>query len=236
VEHVTTLAPTPLDHASGFQRLANGIAVGVEDDNGRRRSDIQFWQTRGSLAPRQLRDLTISRSGAKKVSTAGAVGIAEVGARTLLAVGTWDSATIDFYWVTGNPFQDSTRQFRLWRTWRKRGADKTGWIDRNFGIYQSLNLVTQQNGELFMVAFNRSPAGKDFMDLYAIDLRPSTDSTRMLRKVAKKHMICRGGANFSKAAGIFVRSQTRFLVFAAKETSGGYRSGTTITLNRFSTC
>ncbi len=236
VERVTTLSHTPLDHAGGFQRLARFIAIGVEDDRCRRDSDVQFWQTRGAKSPRLLDDLTISRSGKKNVSTAGAVGIATVGKRTLLAVGTWHSETIDFYRAVGNPFQDRTRRFRFWRTWRKRDADKSEWIDGNFGEYQLLNLVADQDDQLFMIAFNRSSGGKDFMDLYTVDLRPSTPPSKMLRKITKKHMICKGGADFSKAAGIFVRSRRKFLVFAAKGTSGDHKKGTTITLNCFSAC
>lgn len=234
VERVTTLSQTPLDHAGGFQRLARFIAIGVEDDRCRRDSDIQFWQTRGAKSLRQLDDLTISRSGAKNVSTAGAVGIGTVGKRTLLAVSTWHAETIDFYRANGNPFQDRTRRFRFWRTWRKRDADKSGWIDRNFGNYQQLNLVVDQDDQLFMIAFNRSSGGDDFMDLYGIDLRSSTPPSKMLRKIAKKHMICKGGADLSKAAGIFVRSRRKFLVYAAKGASGDNKTGTTITLNYFS--
>lgn len=230
VERVTSLRTAPLNHAGGFQADGELLAIGVEDDSDRNRSEVQIWKYAPGGAPSLIR--TIVRAGAEFVSTAGAVGLAPRAAGMILAVGSWDCNTVDVYTAATNPLVDPAAAFSLWRTWRKADADKEGWCDNNFGSYQAINLLTQSDGEIFMVGFSRSD-GEDWMDLYSLNMSPAVPSTRMLRKVDKKHMICRGGCSFDKAAGLQIISTRRFEVYAAKGTSGDHATGTTITLNRF---
>jgi hypothetical protein len=229
VERVTTLAASPLSHAGGFQAEGAVLAVGVEDDAARDRSQVQLWRYPVGGIPVKIR--AFGRSGPRDLSTAGAVGVARRAGGVVLAVGTWNCKTIDFY-TSGGPLTDPSARFRLWRTWRLADADKQGWVDGNFGSYQSLNLLTQANDQLFVVGFNRS-SGDDWMDLYSVNTRSQSPTNKMLRKLAKRHMICQGGCDFSKAAGLQIVSTTRFEVYAAKGTSGDHATGTTITLNRF---
>src|SRR5690348_9631749 len=49
------MAASPLKHAGGCQVAGAYLAAGVEDDAGRRRSEIQFWNVAGS--PAQLPSL-----------------------------------------------------------------------------------------------------------------------------------------------------------------------------------
>jgi len=230
VERVSTLASAPLKHAGGFQAEGDVLAIGVEDDSARDRSQVLLW--RCAIGSMPVKVGTIARSGPRDVSTAGAVGVAAYPGGMVLAVGTWNCRTIDFYISAGNPLIDPSATFSLWRTWRSSDADKEEWIDGNFGAYQSLNLLTQLNGELFMAGFHRS-SGDDWMDLYSVNMSAQSPASRMLCKVAKKHMICHGGGDFSKAVGLQIVSTTRFEVYAAKGSSGDHVTGTTITLNRF---
>ncbi|MGE5292668.1 MAG: hypothetical protein ACM3ML_36855 [Micromonosporaceae bacterium] len=230
VERVTTLRASPLNHAGGFQADGQLLAIGVEDDSARNRSEVQFWKYPPGGSPSLIR--AIVRSGPGDVSTAGAVGFAPHAGGMVLVVGTWDCNTVDVYTSARNPLADPAAAFRLWRTWRKADADKQGWCDNNFGNYQAINLLKQSDGEIFMVGFNRSD-GDDWMDLYSLNMSAASPTTRMLRKVAKKHMICHGSCSFDKAAGLQTISTTRFEVYAAKGTSGDHATGTTITLNRF---
>ncbi len=230
VERVVNLASSPLDHAGGLQQYGRGLAVGLEDDNDKKRSQIQFWRMGGSSLG-MLAPLTINRRTGGKSGMAGAVGVTSMGRETLLAVGTWGSSTIDFYRASGNPFVGTQTRFRRWKTWRKSDAIKTGWIDKNFGGYQSLNLIEQVGGRLFMIGFHRASRSRDFMDLY--EIHPERSSRSMIVKIDKRHMTARNGASFQKGAGIHITSPTRMDVWAVKGTSGSASSGKTITVNRF---
>lgn len=146
------------------------------------------------------------------------------------AVATWNAATIDFYVSSANPFSNPKAKFAFLRTWTKSGANKAGWIDSNFGEYQSVNLLTQRDGGLFLVGFNRS-GSDDWMDLFAVDLNAAAPS--MLRKLAKKHMYCTNGVSFRYGAGIWAPSPASFEVYAVRGDSGDHATGTTIHANHF---
>lgn len=221
------MASRPLKHAGGSQIVGNVLAAGIEDDVARRQSEVQFWNLAGNPAP--IASLTVRRSGAQDVSTAGAVGVSSYRGGAALAVATWDAQTIDFYTAPVDPFQ-SGGGFQFRGTWSKSRANKSGWIDSNYGAYQCMNLVTQRDGRIFLIGFNRS-GGDDWMDLFAVNL--DAPSSTMLKKVAKKHMFCSEGCSFEYGAGVYVASPSRFEVYAVKGDSGNHSTGTTISANHF---
>jgi len=225
-----TAGVSPMDHAGGCQVAGDVLAVGVEDDNSRQVSEVQFWHL-GGVEPARLGAQTIPRRGAPKVSTAGAVGVSAYRGGAALAVGTWDADTIDFYLARRDPFARGATPFAFHRTWSKDAADKTGWIDQNYGSYQSVNLLAQRDGKLYLTGFHRDGGGDDWMDLYAVDL--DAPAPRMLRKVGKKHMYCGDGCSFRDGAGVYVPSAAGFEVYAVKGLSGDHRTGTTINVNHF---
>ena len=221
------MAASPLKHAGGCQVAGVYLAAGVEDDAGRRHSEIQFWNVGGS--PVQVPSLTIRREGAQDVSTAGAVGVSSYRAGAAVCVATWNAATVDFYTAVSDPFAGrATFQFR--GTWSKTRANKSGWVDGNFGEYQSLNMLTQRDGRLFLMGFNRS-GSDDWMDLFSVDL--DAPAPNMLTKIAKKHMYCSDGCSFLYGAGVSVASPTQVDVYAVKGDSGDHATGTTIVANLF---
>jgi hypothetical protein len=71
-----SMAGAPLKHGGGCQTVGSFLVAGVEDDVGRRTSEVQFWDLRGT--PVRLTSMTIRRSGAPEVSTAGAVGLSSL--------------------------------------------------------------------------------------------------------------------------------------------------------------
>ena len=224
----TTLAHSPLTHAGGCQIVGDYLSVGVEDFGSRRSSEVQFWNVAGD--PAQVPSLTLKRSGPEKVSTAGAVGMSSYGGGTVLAVATWNAETVDFYATAADPFRDPRARFEFRKTWSKAGADINGWIDRNFGAYQSVNLITQPDGSLFLIGFNRS-GGDDWMDLFSVDV--DAPAPAMLKKLAKKQMFCSDGCSFEYGAGVYIPASTHFEVYAVKGSSGDHKSGTTIHANHF---
>jgi hypothetical protein len=225
------LAPVTMSwyfqHCGGCQSFGNILVVGVEDPDKKQTSEVQFWDF--TRFPVQLVPMTIPRSGPEFVSTAGAVGMTTLGRGAVLAVASYDADTIDFYASEGDPLRGSPFELRL--TWTLDGADKANWIDGNFGAYQNVNLVTQADGQLFLVAFHRSDSGDDWMDLYAINLDVAPSSA--LTKVGKKHMYCTLGCDFDKGAGISIESPDRFRVLAVNGSSGDHKDGTTIHANIF---
>jgi hypothetical protein len=222
-----TMGWQPFRHCGGCQTFGEVLVAGVEDDAERRTSEVQFWDFK--RFPVQLTPMTIPRSGAEKVSTAGAVGMTSHGRGAVVAVATWDARTVDFYVSRNDPFQGAP--FVLQFTWTAQDADKTGWIDGNFGNYQTVNLVTQRDGQLFLIGFNRNDSDEDWMDLYQLDL--GAPPARALRKLDKKHMHCTNGCSFEKGSGIFIPSPRALEVYAVKGDSGDHRSGTTIHVNHF---
>jgi hypothetical protein len=226
-------------HCGGCSSFGNFLVAGCEepalaaqfgsDDQQRHTSEVQFWDF--TRFPMQLVQMTIPRSGPVNKSTAGAVGMTTLAqGGTVLAVAGYGSDTVDFYMSAGDPFQGSPFDFKF--TWMKSEADKTNWIDQIWGGYQNINLLTQKDGQLFLIGTYRNSNDEDWMDLYTINLNAATSSS-VLTKVDTKHMFCTLGCDFSRAAGIFIESSDAFKVFATPEGSGGYLDGTTIHANIF---
>jgi len=228
---MTTSDYPNLHHAGGCQAFGHFLVAGLEDDATRIESQLQFWDFSQQSAKLSL---SIYRNGAVDVSTAGACGLTSFGSGAALAVATYDAKTVDFYKSVADPFAGSP--FTKLFTWKKSDADKNGWIDKNFGNYQNVNLIAQKGGGLFMVAFNRVSTldPSDWMDLYSVDLTvdPQNSGTA-LKKMAKKHMFCTDGCRFDAGAGIFISSIDRFEVFAVNPSSGDHNTGTTIHVNHF---
>ena len=104
---------------------------------------------------------------------------------------------MDFYTTVADPCRNPRATIEFRKTWSKAGANRNGWIDGNFGAYQCVNLVTQRDGGIFLIAFNRS-GGDDWMDLFSVDV--DAPPATMLKKLAKKHMFCSDGCSFEHGA------------------------------------
>jgi hypothetical protein len=214
------------NHAGGCQVVDHYLVVGIEDSNHEQGSEVQFWDLWET--PPQREAMTIHRKGKVDVSTAGAVGLSSFGQGAALAVASYNAETVDFYTSEADPFAGSPLKKHL--TWKSDDADKTGWIDQNFGHYQNVNLITQTTGELFMVAFDLG-GGTDWMDLYSVHLEGHPRSA--LKKLAKKKMYCTNGCTFNDGSGIFIPSSDGFEVYAVNGKSGDHATGTKIYANHF---
>jgi hypothetical protein len=196
----------PLDHAGGLQIADGVLAVGVEDDDAMDRSRVVFLDVADPTAVRALDHLGFDRPGDGQVPmlkrwTAGAVGLARVGARAMVVVGSWDAAEVDFYRATRRDLADPGCSFKHVAQWARAGADTSTWIDNNWGAYQSLNLVVWKR-RVFLVGGNRNDDGEDWIDLYEVDLAAAP--SRRLTKLARRQMSCRDGASFRWSGGIVI--------------------------------
>jgi len=222
---------TGFNHAGGFQAFGAFLAIGAENINVENTSEVQFWVL-GEVPERVPAEIqkTIERCATGHKCTAGAVGITSNGKGAVLAIGSYDCDTIDFYTCGADPFTGTPFQFLY--TWSEDAVDnKDSWIDHNFGSYQNINLITDVVGNMFMVAFDRA-GYSDWMDLYSVDLTAGPNYA--LRKLAKKHMYCTDGCEFDAGSGIFIASADEFDVYAVKPKSGDHETGTTIHINYFS--
>jgi hypothetical protein len=91
------LATDPLNHAGGFQIADNWLAVGLEDPVGKRESIVQLIDVSSFQKLQGPPVYTLRRKGDYQFSTAGAVALLKRKDHFLLAIGTWDCRTIDFY-------------------------------------------------------------------------------------------------------------------------------------------
>jgi hypothetical protein len=201
--HVHTLpsdgAQPPLRHAGGIQLAGDVLAVGLEDNQQKTRSEVQFWDVADPAKLVQLEHLTIRRSGAPKDKTAGAVGIIKRKGDHLLAVANWDSRAVDFYVSNGKPPADPACRFEFEVRWRDAAADKSAWQpDATFGRYQATNLLVDAAGNVFLVGF--PTAATSAVDLYAVDL--TGEPSRILRKLVSKPMRLPAGNRFQFAGGL----------------------------------
>ncbi len=196
----------PLRHAGGFQLAGRVLAVGVEDNQEKKRSQIQFWSIDSRTRLGQLKHLTIARSSEMpKQATAGAVGLVERAADHLLAVGNWDCRAIDFYVSNGKPLADPACRFEHNLKWQADAAATADWKpDTIRGMYQSLNFIPDAAGNIFLLGFDTSPIGQDVIDLFEVNLACGPE--RALRKVERKVVQLTGDNHFRYASGAAVRN------------------------------
>ena len=192
----------PLRHAGGMQLAGDVLAVGLEDNQQKTRSEVQFWNVADAERLVQLPHLTIRRNGSPKDMTAGAVGFIERKAGHLAAVANWDSRAIDFYAANGKPLADAACRFEHRVRWCADEADKAGWQGgADCGAYQAVNLLAGGDGRLYLLGFDTTAASRDVVDLFVLDLAQSPQ--RLLKKLARVPIAEAPGARFDFAAGLF---------------------------------
>jgi hypothetical protein len=196
----------PLRHAGGFQLAGKVLAIGVEDNQDKKRSQIQFWKIAAADQLDQLTHLTISRaSETPKLATAGAVGLLECEKDHLLAVGNWDCRAIDFYRSNGKPLDDDACRLQHVLKWQADSAATEGWKpDAIRGTYQSLNLVRDARGGTYLLGFDTTLTGTDVIDLFQVNLDASPE--RALQKVERKQVRLQGDNHFRYGGGAAVQA------------------------------
>src|SRR5690606_38285745 len=88
--------------------------------------------------------------------------------------------------------------------WQASTAATDDWKpDPIRGTYQSLNIVRDAAGNDFLLGFDTTPAGRDVIDLFEVDL--ALGAERALCKVARKTVDLEGDNHFRYAGGAVVR-------------------------------
>jgi hypothetical protein len=206
--HVLTVHEFPSDgqspalrHAGGIQLCGDILAVGLEDNQQKTRSQVQFWNVADPVKPTHLAHLTVKREGAPKEKTAGAVGLIKRERDHLLAVANWDSRDVDFYLSNGRPLVDAGCRFEPAQHWSAKSAATGQWRpDDRFGAYQAVHLATAGK-RMFLIGFETRMPGGDVADLFEVDL--AAGPPRLLTKLASKSVRLTGGCHFQAAGGLW---------------------------------
>lgn len=196
----------PLRHAGGFQVVDEILAVGLEDNQDRLRSEVQFWDLRDPSRPRQLTHLTVRREGDRPGDmTAGAVGLLIRENDALLCVANWDAAALDFYRSNGQPPRDAACRFTHVGRWKESGTDRQAWRpDEIWRSYQSVNLLSGEPGKPQLLGF-AGEAGNSVLDVFTIEL--SGGGLNLTKTATSPHRFAH--QSFNWAGGAIVEEDNR---------------------------
>lgn len=214
-----TVGSDPLRHPGGIQIADSVLAVGIEDDVSRAESKIVFLDVDPVAHATPLTHLEFSRRASLSDTgagrwTAGAVGLTRRNSHFLLVVGSWHSATLDFYLSTTGDLRDPKTRFEHRATWEASRSNRTTWLDTNWESYQCL-WVSFCGGRTHLLGSHRNGGGEDWLDLYRVDL--GAGSEQLITKVGKRHLACRG-ATFKHAGGFFLAAGSDVGAIATQRT------------------
>lgn len=181
LQSLNKLYDTPYRHAGGCQLAGGKLFTGVEDNMAKDKAKVVAVETNGSLA------VVAMRSGTYKRSTAGATGAVYVNGKYMVAVADWDSRNIDFYRVDAAGY-DSVGTFAA--------GSAVKW-----GSYQSINLLADTAGSLFLVGFCKDGT-TNRADLFAVDKH------YQLSLISSRRFACKGSCSFRYGAGVGVNKNT----------------------------
>ncbi len=193
------LLNAPYRHAGGCQLFDGKLAVGVEDNFSKDKSQVLFVDI-GDTAFTANAQKIIERSGTYKRSTAGATGFTAFNNGYLIAVADWNARNIDFYFSKSIlPVQfDSIATYHVPNTER-------------WWAYQNINLLTDSSGKIFLIGFGKKK-GKNGADLY--QLRFQNGAVKM-EAISTRYFKCRKGVSFRYGAGCEV-SDKHLLLYSCQ--------------------
>ncbi len=216
--HVHRFAEGRLRHAGGIQLHGTILAVGLEDNRSKDRSEVQFWDTADPGDWEHLSHLTIARRGPSKEQTAGAVGLAALNDGYLVAVANWDSIAIDFYRSDTLKLTNPSCRFRQVTRWTRQDADRKDWISNNdFGRCQAINLLVDGDSQITLYGFHQKSDGTDVVDRFRVNLRrpPSQTLTRISSTICSFPAEC----HFKYGGGVSVQNGRSWILAAPRNLS-----------------
>ncbi|MDF1785764.1 MAG: hypothetical protein P1U82_07830 [Verrucomicrobiales bacterium] len=211
---MTTLLPSPYRHAGGIQ-IVDGqyAAIGLEDNKAKNTSKVWVTDVSAKTLGNTMKPLvSIEREGKLERATAGAIAMAKLKDRYLLVVGTWDSATLDFYESNGHPLNDARCRFEKGVTWSALEADRSDWTDSNYGSYQNLNLIIDKQGRCFLAGFCRNDEANR-LDLYEWRRNPLTEIPALLVKRGTRSFHCIE-TTFQAGGGLRIKDDGSIMIYA----------------------
>ena len=199
VEYARTIHGQPYRHAGGCQAAGNVFAVGIEDNIAKDKAKVLLLSTDTNAKP-----ITIAeRRGTYERSTAGATGLVRLkDGSYLVAVGDWDTKNIDFY-------QSKPSNVAAFDSIATYKADTiSAW-----GSYQSINLIQQADGKLYLIGFCLDAKGSR-ADLFSLSL----DDGARLQAISSRHFKTTKGVSFRYGAGLHVTAEKNLHIIACTRT------------------
>ena len=213
-------------HAGGMQLVGNYLAIPFEDPTAGLDGYVAFYDLTAPTKPVFRHALRIQ----SKDKHLGAVGLVRLSDGTFLLVVSNDAwtKTLLFYRSKGASLA-SDPTFSQVGQWKLSGANKTGWVDTWWGRYQSINLISDTKGALYLVATGNNlvaGVGQDWVDLYRLKVTtgaPGASYTVRLTKVHKRQLKpgsqtvpLRDYGSFDAAAGAYVAKDGSLYIYAAE--------------------
>lgn len=214
-DHVVAEVPEAegFAHAGGMQALGRHVALPLE--NGRDASRIVVHDLADPAAPALLG--TFVRDADEK--EAGAVGVAKLADGRFLAVVAHADANALAWYITPSlaDWSGSTRLGTM-------GA--AGYVGHPHGSYQTVNLVPQCDGALFLLALHGTSEAflsEDRLDAWRVVADPGTPTLAWL---TDRHLRCSetGGdrqCNFTAAAGVYTDPRGALVLYATEHEASG---------------
>lgn len=177
------ISDSPFRHAGGCQMAKGRLFVGVEDNQQKDEANVMMDSV-----------VIARRRGSYKRSTAGAVGATMVNGKYVVAVGDWDTRTIDFYLSHGAEF-DSVATF----SFGSNGPPCS---------YQSINLLSDSSNRLFLIGTGRQ-GNLNRADLYAVkNYQPVLLATKLFKS--------KNGCSFRYGAGINISAAGSLQIYTCQ--------------------
>lgn len=207
----------PYKHAGGFQINDKLMAVGIEDNELKTRSKVYVYSFEKPQTPPPQPLKVIEREGPAKRATAGCVAIAEVNGEMLLVVGNWDAVHLDFYRLPKAELNEPNQAFELFHTIDSRTVDRSGWIDKHWLSYQTINLIRDASDSLYLLGFT-SADDKEVLDLFSLEHSGNNDI--LVEKIYSRQFFSSGKTRFRWGAGIYIGEKGEIRILACSENIG----------------
>ena len=188
----------PYRHAGGCQLSGDVMAVGIEDNMAKDKAKVALINVNDNNSI-----IVVNRRGTFERSTAGAVAYIRLKTdQYLIAVGDWDTKNIDFY-------QSKPSNVAAFDSIATYKADTiSAW-----GSYQSINLIQQADGKLYMIGFCLDAKGSR-ADLFSLTL----EGGAKLQVVASRYFKTEKGVSFRYGAGIDITEDKKMVILACQRT------------------
>lgn len=233
----------PDRHCGGLQVSGRFLAVGCEPDgvSESNQSHVLFYDLGAAFSsPPGSPFASIDRTGCNPASNpscdlgeAGAVGAAKLADGSLVvAVAEWNATRVVFYRSAPDSTGFSSFSSGLWSLigeWAATSgcADAQGPSapDRNFHAYQSINLVADRTGGLFLLGFHNT-ASQETIDLFRVDLstwcgKPACLTKLRARTQPRVPASCDHWSDFDGATGAYIDSDNESIYVYGSEPNIG---------------
>lgn len=208
---INKILDKPFKHAGGFQIYKNLMAIGIEDNSGRKKSKVFVYQINDPENTLKQPLKIIERNGAYERATAGCVGIIEIKDYVLVVVGDWDTNHLDFYRIKKEKLFSNDGTFKLVYSIDAVKLDKSEWVDKKWLSYQNINLLKDSEDHIYLAGM-ASNDDENVLDLFRIETEDY--STFKLRNIHTRRFAQNEDSKFNWGAGVYISDDNQLKIFS----------------------